>query len=44
MDVYIIGCGCNSKIVIDISELNKYNIMGFFDDKYIGKLLNNLTM
>jgi len=34
MDVYIIGSGGNSKVVIDICELNGYNIIGLFDDKY----------
>ena len=36
MDVYIIGCGGNSKVVIDICELNGYNVIGIFDDKYNG--------
>jgi acetyltransferase EpsM len=36
MDVYIIGCGGNSKVVVDICELSGYNIIGFFDDKYNG--------
>lgn len=34
MDVYIIGCGGNGKVVADICELNGYCIKGFFDDKY----------
>jgi len=34
MEVYIIGCGGNSKVVIDICELCNYRIMGIFDDKY----------
>jgi acetyltransferase EpsM len=34
MQVYIIGCGGNAKVITDICELNKYEIMGFFDDKY----------
>ncbi len=32
--VYIIGCGGNSKIVVDICLLNGYEIMGIFDDKF----------
>lgn len=36
MDVYIIGCGGNSKVIIDICELKKYNVVGLFDDKYDG--------
>lgn len=36
MDVYIIGSGGNSKVIVDICELNGYNINGFFDDKYNG--------
>lgn len=36
MDVYIIGCGGNSKVVVDICELNRYQILGIFDDKYCG--------
>ncbi|XWV26193.1 hypothetical protein QJ857_gp0885 [Tupanvirus soda lake] len=36
MDVYIIGSGGNAKVVVDICELNNYNIVGFFDDKYDG--------
>ena len=32
MEVYIIGCGGNSKVVTDICELNNYIIKGFFDD------------
>ena len=39
MEVYIIGCGGNCKIVVDICELNKYQIMGIFDDKYEGKTI-----
>lgn len=34
MDVYIIGCGGNSKVVADICVLNNMNIVGFFDDIY----------
>ncbi|AVL94852.1 acetyltransferase [Moumouvirus australiensis] len=37
MDIYIIGCGGNSKIVIDICLLNGYNIIGIFDDKFNSK-------
>ncbi|AYV85815.1 MAG: acetyltransferase [Satyrvirus sp.] len=36
IDVYIIGAGGNSKVVTDICELNKYKIVGIFDDKYTG--------
>ena len=36
MDLYIIGCGGNSKVVIDICKLNGSNIIGCFDDKYEG--------
>jgi len=36
MQVYIIGCGGNAKVVADICEANQYQIMGFFDDKYDG--------
>ncbi len=39
MDVYIIGCGGNSKIVIDICECLGYNIIGIFDDKYNGSIV-----
>ncbi|XWV24946.1 acetyltransferase [Tupanvirus deep ocean] len=34
MDVYVIGCGGNAKVVVDICKLNNYNIVGFFDDKF----------
>lgn len=37
MDVHIIGAGGNCKIIIDICELLKYNIIGIFDDKFIGE-------
>ena len=33
-DVYIIGCGGNSKVIVEICELNKYVIKGFFDDRH----------
>ena len=33
MDVYIIGCGGNAKVVVDICICSGYNILGFFDDK-----------
>lgn len=36
MELYIIGCGGNSKVVIDMCKLNGYNIIGCFDDKYKG--------
>lgn len=36
MEVYIIGCGGNSKVVVDICDLRGYRIMGFFDDRYRG--------
>lgn len=34
MHVYIIGCGGNAKVVVDICVSNDYNIAGFFDDNY----------
>ncbi len=34
MELYIIGCGGNAKIIVDICELNGYTVKGFFDDKY----------
>jgi acetyltransferase EpsM len=37
MDIYIIGCGGNAKVVVDICELNKYNVVGFFDDKFVSE-------
>ena len=39
MEIYIVGCGGNGKIVVDICELNKYHIMGIFDDKYDGNII-----
>lgn len=39
MDVYIIGCGGNSKVVIDICELCGYKILGIFDDKNNGNYI-----
>lgn len=34
MEVYIIGCGGNSKIVVDILNLCGNTIVGFFDDNH----------
>lgn len=36
-EIYIIGCGGNAKVVVDICELNGYQIGGFFDDKFNGE-------
>ncbi|BCS83208.1 acetyltransferase domain protein [Cotonvirus japonicus] len=38
MEVYIIGCGGNSKIIIDICLLKGYTISGIFDDTYSGTI------
>lgn len=35
-EVYLIGCGGNSKVVVDICLLNNFKIIGFFDDRYNG--------
>lgn len=39
-EVYLIGCGGNAKVVIDICEKIPYKIMGIFDDKYAGNIIN----
>jgi len=34
MEISIIGCGGNSKVVIDICRMNGYIIKGLYDDRY----------
>ena len=39
-NIYVIGCGGNSKIVVDICILNKIKINGYFDDSFHDKSAN----
>jgi acetyltransferase EpsM len=42
MDVYIIGCGGNSKIVVDICNLLDYNVIGMFDDSKCAGVIDTI--
>ena len=41
-DVYIIGNGGNSKVVIDICDSLKFNIIGIFDDKIASNVIGTI--
>jgi sugar O-acyltransferase (sialic acid O-acetyltransferase NeuD family) len=43
-NVYIVGCGGNGKIVIDICEKNGHNIMGIYDDNLNCKVYKNYKL